>query len=120
MFGTCARGPVLDALSDPEISEAERVRVTAIIMTLASDAAWQFLEAMMQTSEYRKTFVEEIHDRGKAEGKAGSVLSVLNARGLASSQEQRQRVMSCTDADQLDRWLKRACTATTADEVFPD
>jgi hypothetical protein len=115
---------VLDAMSNPEISEAERLRMTAIIMGLASDAARQFLEAMMKTSEYQKTFVEEMRDLGKAEGlaegKAESVLKILDARGLASSEEQRQRVMSCTDAAQLDIWLGRAITAGTADEVFAD
>jgi hypothetical protein len=47
---------VLDAMSDPGISDAERFQMTAIIMRLASDAARQFLEATMHTSEYAKTF----------------------------------------------------------------
>jgi hypothetical protein len=119
---------VLDAMSDPGISEAERLSMTAIIMSLASDAAWQFLEAMMHTSEYKKTFLDEIHEaalaegevKGEARGEAKSVLKILDARGLASSQEQRQRVMSCTDAAQLDIWLDRAITADTTDELFPD
>jgi hypothetical protein len=119
---------VLDAMSSPGISEAERLSMTAIIMSLASDAAWQFLEAMMHTSEYKKTFLDEIHEaalaegevKGEARGEAKSVLKILDARGLASSEEQRQRVMSCTDAAQLDIWLDRAITADTTDEVFAD
>jgi hypothetical protein len=83
---------------------------------------------MMTTSEYEKTFVERIHDqgisegeaKGEAKGKAEAVLRLLNARHLAPSAEQRQRVTSCTDSGQLDLWFDRAVTAGTAAEVFAD
>jgi predicted transposase YdaD len=116
----------------PGVTDADRLRMTAIILRLASDAARQILEAMMTTSEYEKTFVERIHDqgiaegeargeaKGKAEGKAEAVLRLLDARGLAPSQEQRQRVGSSTDSAQLDLWFDRAITASTAAEVFAD
>ena len=82
----------------------------------------------MKTSEYEKTFVERIHEqgisvgeaRGKAEGKAEAVLKLLDARRLAPSKEQRERVASCADAAQLDLWFDRAITAGTAAEVFAD
>ena len=115
---------VLDAMASSEVSVTDRLRMTAIILRLASDAARQILEAMMKTSEYEKTFVETIHDQGKvegkAEGKAEDVLKLLDLRHLAPSREQRQRVMSCTDAAQLDLWFDRAATASTAGEVFAD
>jgi hypothetical protein len=115
---------VLDAMASPEVSETDRLRMTTIILRLASDAARQLLEAMMTTSDYEKTFVERIHDQGIAEGeakgKAEGVLRLLDARHLAPSQEQRQRVTSCTDAAQLDLWFDRAITAGTAVEVFAD
>jgi hypothetical protein len=127
---------VLDAMASAEVSDGDRLRMTAIILRLASDAARQILEAMMTTSDYEKTFVERIHDqgisegeakgkaegeaKGKAEGKAEAVLRLLDARHLAPSQEQRQRVTSCTDSGQLDLWFDRAITAGTAAEVFAD
>jgi hypothetical protein len=115
---------VLDAMASAKVSEADRLRITAIILRLASDAARQILEAMMKTSEYEKTFVERIHEQGIAEGeakgKAEGVLKLLDARHLASSQEQRDQVMSCTDPAQLDLWFERAITAETAAEVFAD
>ena len=111
-------------MASAEVSEADRLRMTAIILRLASDAARQILEAMMKTSEYEKTFVERIHEQGIAEGqakgKAESVLKLLDARHLGPSQEQRQRVTSCTDPAQLDLWFDRAVTAKTAAEVFAD
>ena len=117
---------VLDAMASPQVSDPDRLRMTAIILRLASDAARQILEAMMTTSEYEKTFIERIHDegiaegeaRGEAKGKAEGVLKLLDARGLAPSQEQRQRVASCADPAQLDLWFDRAITAGTAAEVF--
>jgi hypothetical protein len=115
---------VLDAMASPEVSDADRLRMTAIILRLASDAARQILEAMMTTGEYEKTFVERIHEQGvsegEAKGKAEGVLKLLDARRLAPSKEQRQRVMSCTDSAQLDLWFDRAITAITAAEVFAD
>lgn len=78
----------------------------------------------MTTSEYEKTFVERIHDQGvsegEARGEAKAVLKILDARRLAPSQEQRERVVSCADSAQLDIWLNRAITAATAADVFAD
>jgi hypothetical protein len=115
---------VLDAMASPEVSGLDRLRMTTIILRLASDAARQILEAMMTTSEYEKTFIERIHDQGIAEGeakgKAEGVLKLLDVRELAPSPEQRQRVTDCTDPAQLDLWFDRAITAGTAAEVFAD
>jgi hypothetical protein len=115
---------VLDAIASTEVSAADRLRMTTIILKLANDAARHLLEAMMTTSEYEKTFVEKIHDQGIAEGeakgKAEDVLKLLDARHLAPSQDQRRQVTSCTDTAQLDRWFDRAITAATAAEVFAD
>ena len=82
----------------------------------------------MKTREYEKTFIERIHDegiaegeaKGKAEGKAEAVLRLLDARGVALSLEQRQRVTSSTDPVQLNLWFDRAITAGSAAEVFAD
>jgi hypothetical protein len=111
---------VLDATASTEVSAADRLRMTVIILTLASDAERQILEAMMTTSEYEKTFVERIHDQGIAEGKAEAVLRLLDVRGVALTREQRDQVTSCTDAAQLDLWFDRAITAGTDAEVFAD
>lgn len=119
---------VLDAIASPTLTDTDRLRMTAIILNLASDAARQILEAMMTTAEYEKTFIERIHDqgiaegeaRGKAEGKAEAVLKLLDARGLGPTDEQRQLVTSSANPAQLDLWFDRAITASTAAEVFAD
>jgi hypothetical protein len=111
---------VLDAMANPAISEVDRFRMTAIILGLATDAARQLLETKMQTGEYQKTLADRIHDEGKAEGKAGAAISLLDARGIALSPEQREQIASCTDLAQADAWFNRALTAGSADEVFAD
>ena len=119
---------VLDAIASTEVSDPDRLRMTAIILRLASDAARQTLEAIMQTSEYEKTFVERIHDQGEAEGeakgevkgKAEALLKLLDKRGLALSDVKRQMVKDCTEIAQLDLWFDRAITAGSSAEVFAE
>src|SRR5579872_5763673 len=43
-----------------------------------------------------------------AKGRAESLLDVLEARGLRVSDEARARILACTDATQLDTWLRMA------------
>ena len=57
---------------------------------------------------------------GRAGEKAADVLDVLDARGLAVTGEQRERILGCTDLDQLNRWLRRAVAVASADELFTD
>ncbi len=58
--------------------------------------------------------------RGKARGKADSLLTVLTARGLVLDETTRSRIESCQDTDTLTRWIIRAATAPTVDAVFAD
>jgi arylsulfatase A-like enzyme len=82
--------------------------------------AGRILEAIEPQGDSEKTLVERIYDHGFAVGKAEVVLKVFGARQLALSDEQEQRVMACTDIEQLAVWLVRAATAATAAEVFAD
>ncbi len=55
---------------------------------------------------------------GLAEGKREALLVLLGARGLAVSDTERAAIAACSDAAQLDRWIARAVTATSAAEVL--
>ena len=57
---------------------------------------------------------------GQAEGTAGAILTILEARGIAVSPEQRQEILRCHDLDRLDRWLRRAALASSASEVLAE
>jgi hypothetical protein len=54
---------------------------------------------------------------GKAEGEGEAILTVLDARGVSVPDAVRDEILACTDLTQLNRWLRRAVSASTADEV---
>ncbi|MEU8140103.1 hypothetical protein [Streptodolium elevatio] len=70
----------------------------------------------------RGTLVEENQLIGEAHGKvmdaADKVLHLLERRGVAVSDAERQRVLECGDLDVLNVWFDRAITAETTDAVF--
>ncbi|MFF9566604.1 hypothetical protein [Streptomyces sp. NPDC014685] len=79
-------------------------------------------------SFYKSFMSEEIRDEGRAEGRAEGLvkgqaeglLLILEARGIAVTDEIREKIGNCDDSRLLLQWLNRAATATTADEVFTD
>lgn len=56
-------------------------------------------------------------DTARAETKAEDVLKVLEVRGIAMSETERQEILCCRDLAQLDRWLVRAIHASSIDEI---
>lgn len=52
------------------------------------------------------------------EGKASAIVSFLTLRQVSLTEEQRQRILAERETGVLDRWLARAVTATSADELF--
>ncbi len=57
---------------------------------------------------------------GEAKGKAEAILAVLGARNLRTTKAQRTKVCECTELKQLNTWLTRAATCSSATEVFAD
>jgi hypothetical protein len=55
---------------------------------------------------------------GLGEGTATAIVAVLTARGVALSEDLRDRILSCSDLTRLNRWLARAAVASSATEVF--
>ena len=82
---------------------------------------WRQMMAM-DLSFYRSPFSRQLRAEGRAEGVAeGRIVSlhrILDKRGIMITEEQRVRLYTCTDLDQLDVWLDRAVTADRASEVF--
>jgi hypothetical protein len=87
-------------------------------------------ELRARTIEYGSDFARSYHAQGKAEGKAEgeaegeargeakAVLAVLKARGIQVTPGQQALVERCTSLTELDKWLERAGTVSSADEVF--
>lgn len=55
---------------------------------------------------------------GFAKGKAAAVLAILAARGLHVTPVVRARIEACQEAATLDRWIGRAMTSASVDEVL--
>jgi len=53
-----------------------------------------------------------------AQTKAADVMSVLEAREIALTEEQKNRIFDCLDVNQLDHWIRRAAIIASADELF--
>ena len=62
--------------------------------------------------------LQQSFDRGRTAEKAADVLEFLEARGLAVSEAQRERILATTDLELLTRWVRRAATVTSADALF--
>ena len=111
-------------------------------MTSASqdDGRWELLQ-MEKTGKYSvldgqraeelmRTWAEEMLERGIQKGleqglqkglakaRAKDVLRILGARSVQVGEAARQRILSCTDLDTLDRWFDRALNATALRDVL--
>lgn len=123
MTGEDGARHVLTAIRDTGAADADRNRLTAIILNLASNAARQTLEAMMSATEWTthpfiENFKKEGRQAGIAEAKAEDVLKLIDARGIKVTKEQRTEVTESTDLAQLDKWFDRALTAEKATDIF--
>ncbi|MBS2537503.1 hypothetical protein KGQ20_32595 [Catenulispora sp. NF23] len=115
----------LKAMDDPE-EAYDLAELTGIgLGDTPADEIWRQMMAL-DTSFYRSSFSRQLRAEGHAEGRAegaaegraASLRRVLDIRGIAITEEQGGRLSGCTDLDQLDAWLDRALTATSASEVF--
>jgi len=53
----------------------------------------------------------------EARGIADSILQVLETRGVAISDVQRQEISACQNLDQLHQWLRQAALASSAEDL---
>jgi hypothetical protein len=56
--------------------------------------------------------------RWDALGLAKAVLTVLEVRGLRVTTSQRERVLACSDLEQLEGWVRKAVMVKTTAELF--
>jgi hypothetical protein len=90
---------------------------------------WRNLVAV-DLSFYKSYIAEEIRDEGRdegraegrdegrAEGQAEALLLVLETRGIDVPGEIREQITACDDPELLRRWLARAVTVSSAEEIF--
>ena len=114
------------------LSDERQVLYSDLVFAALSEAARAALEDLMATGtyEFQSEFAKkhqakgraegraEGEAKGRAEGEAKALLAVLEARGLRISDEVRRRVLACTDAAQLEDWIRKAVTVASVDELF--
>lgn len=61
---------------------------------------------------------EEGREEGRLEDRAGMTLRILEWRAIPVSEAVRERVLACSDLEQLEVWARRALTAERAEELF--
>jgi hypothetical protein len=60
---------------------------------------------------------QRLIELGRNEGRAAALIAFLLTRGLEVPDQVRGRITACSDLATLDRWIARAVTAASADEV---
>jgi hypothetical protein len=83
---------------------------------MTTTAGYQYLSEQLRELAAQHEEVGEA--RGEARGEGRSVLTVLDARGIAVPADIHDRILACTDLAQLEIWLRRAVTAASAEEVI--
>lgn len=108
-------------LSDPDYAISYYDIVLAGLPA-AARARWEAYMTATLGHEYRsellRTLATQHEEIGEARGEARALITLLDVRGVAVPTEIHDRILACTDLDQLDMWLRRAATATYIDDVF--
>jgi len=110
-------------LSEPLRGAQER----AILAMLSEQMAAWLREVTMDPAKIpegpaMKLFRAEGEAKGRAEGeargRAEALLAIFETRALPVTETERARISECTDLALLERWIKRAVTATSVAETL--
>lgn len=66
----------------------------------------------------RQRWAADDEAKGKAKGKAKTLLRVLDHRGIDVDEQTRERITSCTVSATIDLWIDRALDASSTDDLF--
>jgi hypothetical protein len=116
--GIKAKGRWVEMAGDAKISHpslAEPMPVGAILdAASADDTVARALAAK------GNPVIREIRAEGEAKGKAEAIVTVLVGRGLPPGDAVRRRILGTTDLATLERWLLKAVTVSSPEEVVED
>jgi hypothetical protein len=119
----------LAALGALQTLDAERRRIYYdLVLGSLNEETRKALERELQMQphkyEYKSEFARTYYAQGRAEGEAAgevkALLAVLAARGLEIDPATRDRIVACTDPEKLERWIVRAVTASSVQELLFD
>lgn len=125
MFATRVELSANRGSSGRSVRPKENARLYAdYVFAMLPEMARAYLEELVTTgtyeckSDFARGYVADGEAQGKAEGKAGAVLQLLDMRGVEVPGETRETILGRTDLAQLDGWFERAVNATTIDDLF--
>jgi hypothetical protein len=99
-----------------------QVLYLALIASALGDAARKALRMHPEAEKIVENFINEqkqrVIEKARKEEKIAAVLAVLEARGLAVSDSQRERIVGSADLETLAHWLRRAATVASTDALF--
>ena len=74
------------------------------------------MHPLIQKYGFRSDFVRRYLN--EAWGTVRALFIALDARGVAVTDDAREKIVACTDLEQLDTWVRRAANATKIDDLF--
>lgn len=104
-------------VGDPQAGQGVR----QVLHSVAGEKrAEEWMKTMGQTlrEEGRREGRAKGQAEGRAQERAEGVLRILEARGITVDERSRRLVLECADLDTLDRWFKRAVSATRLSELW--
>lgn len=97
-----------------------RMLYSDMILQAVHQAARSRMEDWMRIEDYefKSDLALRNQAKGRAEGTATTLLKILAARGLQITEDQKARILGCTDLDTLDAWTDRALQIASVDEIL--
>jgi hypothetical protein len=91
-----------------------------LVLQELDEAARRALETEMDLRDYQfqTAFARKHRAEGEAKGKTEAILVVLLERGLDPTDDERARIVTCRDMEQLERWLRRAVHVGSVTELL--
>jgi hypothetical protein len=120
--GAAAQQIVETALhtAETEANEALRTELVRAILNVLSAQMYERIREVFMSFQPKSEgpVFRMLRQEFERRGEATALLRLLAKRGFVVDEPVRERVLTCQDVDQLDRWLDRVLTAASLDEVF--
>jgi hypothetical protein len=89
-----------------------------LIDAALSEAARKAFQMLPQGYQFQSETIRKSIEQGRTAEKAAAVLEFLEARGLAITVAQRERILGTKDLETLTHWVRRAATVASTDALF--
>jgi hypothetical protein len=109
-------GAAANAIS--QFPEDQRLLYSLLIESNLSEAARKMIKMQPGLEKFFTEAQRSNYERGRAQGKAEALLSILTRRGLTLTDEQRGRIVACAELAVLEHWLDRSFTVSSVEELF--